>query len=288
MTRIAVLLHAQTSREQVPPWIALQMEEAWREAGHEVSILYGPDDTSEADLLVPNVDLTVLPRAYTDFYDRFEHVVNRDVVDISKRAFSKLRVKPGDGYEGPVIVKTNLNAGGMPEEKIHGKPARESKWRRMLYRRDRKTGFHPKLAIRPWKYPIFDSIRDVPAETFEDDYFHVEKFLPEREGEHWATRSYVCAGNHEFSIRNVADRPIVKANGIVDRQVVDVPEQMREIRRELSFDFGKFDYTEIDGEVHLFDVNRTPTFARNPKSKERHKRMTAEMAHGILERFKLA
>ena len=93
-------------------------------------------------------DLTVLPRAYTDFYDRFEHVVNRDVVDISKRAFSKLRVKPGDGYEGPVIVKTNANFGALPE---YGAVKAAPNWSSVR-------------SLQPTAYPIYQRRRDVPAE----------------------------------------------------------------------------------------------------------------------------
>jgi hypothetical protein len=37
-----------------------------------------------------------------------------------------------------------------------------------------------------------------------------------------------------------------------------VPDELREMRKSLGFDFGKFDYAIVDGRVVLYDANRTP------------------------------
>ena len=37
-----------------------------------------------------------------------------------------------------------------------------------------------------------------------------------------------------------------------------VPEELRQTRRQLGFDYGKFDYGVVNGEVVLYDANRTP------------------------------
>ena len=47
----------------------------------------------------------------------------------------------------------------------------------------------------------------------------------------------------------------------------EVPDELRQIRRELKFDYGKFDYTMVDGRPVLFDANRTPTIGRFPKAR---------------------
>jgi hypothetical protein len=41
---------------------------------------------------------------------------------------------------------------------------------------------------------------------------------------------------------------------------------IREIRKKLGFDYGKFDYVVQSGNVVLFDVNRTPTYSPAKKS----------------------
>ena len=52
---------------------------------------------------------------YGAVLDAHPRVVNRQVRDSSKRRVSRNLVRPGDGWEGPVIVKTDRNHGGLPE-----------------------------------------------------------------------------------------------------------------------------------------------------------------------------
>jgi hypothetical protein len=53
----------------------------------------------------------------------------------------------------------------------------------------------------------------------------------------------------------------VKSSSVIRREVLrDVPDELRRIRADLGFDFGKFDYAIVDGKVVLYDVNRTPTY----------------------------
>jgi len=33
---------------------------------------------------------------------------------------------------------------------------------------------------------------------------------------------------------------------------------LRDIRNASDFNYGKFDYTEVDGEVYVYDMNKTP------------------------------
>ena len=67
---------------------------------------------------------------------------------------------------------------------------------------------------------------------------------------------------------------------IVDfERLTEVPEELRQIRRDLKFDFGKFDYTMVDGRPVLFDANRTPTIGDFPK--ERYLPLAQTLARGI-------
>jgi hypothetical protein len=264
------------------------MAEQWRALGHEVEFVYGAAGRATADLLVPNVDLTVLPPEYVRYFDAFERVVNRQVIDISKRSFSRLGVRKGDGYSGPVIVKSDLNSGGRPERKAYGKTWRDRKIARWLFRRDAITGFHPRLPVDPARYPVFDSPGDLPRGTLGNPRLHVERFVPERDGDLYCTRSYAFAGTAELAVRTKARVPVVKARGIVDRTEVEVPDELRAVREELGFDYGKFDYTMFDGELQLLDINRTPIFGPAEGVEDRHRGIADRFARGLLEQFGLA
>ncbi len=51
------------------------------------------------------------------------------------------------------------------------------------------------------------------------------------------------------------------------------------MRKDLGFDFGKFDYAIVDGRVVLYDVNRTPNLGNLPK--EQKPPNTRLLAEGI-------
>jgi len=288
MARIAVLFHERSARGHRPRWIVLAMAEQWRAMGHAVEFLFGVRRRVAADLLVPNVDLTRLPREYVEFFDAYERVANRRVIDIAKRSFSRLGVRPGDGYAGPVIVKTDLNSGGWPERKAYGKAWRDRRIARWIFRRDPVTGFHPRLPVDPARYPVFDSVDDLPRGTLSNRRLHVERFVPERDGALFCTRSYAFAGTHEFAVLTKAPHPVVKARGIVERAEVAVPEELRSVRARLGFDYGKFDYALVAGEPQLFDINRTPIFGPREGAEERQRGIAERFARGLLEQFGLA
>jgi len=55
-----------------------------------------------------------------------------------------------------------------------------------------------------------------------------------------------------------ASTPVVKGSTSTSRgRLEQIPEYLRELRKADGFDYGRFDYTEVDGEVHLFDMNKT-------------------------------
>jgi hypothetical protein len=51
------------------------------------------------------------------------------------------------------------------------------------------------------------------------------------------------------------------------------------MRRDLGFDFGKFDYAMVDGRPVLFDANRTPTFGDT--AREVYAPIAQSLARGI-------
>jgi hypothetical protein len=87
----------------------------------------------------------------------------------------------------------------------------------------------------------------------------VEKFRPERQDGLFCLRQWLFFGDREVGSVAYSKHPVVKANRIVKREAVtEFPDGLRAHREALRFDFGKFDYVLVDGEVVLYDANRTP------------------------------
>ncbi len=114
MKRIVILMHEHL-RPSRPHYLIDAIADAWRAQGLEVAYTYGPRERPAADLLVAHVDLTRTPPDYVDCIRSYPAVVNRDVLDISKRRISRNLLRGDEDYAGPVIVKTDDNAGGGHE-----------------------------------------------------------------------------------------------------------------------------------------------------------------------------
>jgi hypothetical protein len=238
----------------------------------EVVVLRGPEHYEAADVLVLHVDLTVVPQEYLDFCARYPIVVNGRVRDISKRKISKNLLGPKDHYTGAVIVKANLNYGGVPELKMQ-RPGRLSRmWNKYLPWSI--TGI-----LSPSAYPVFSSVAEVPKAVWRNRRLVVEKFRPEREGDYYCLRQWIFLGDRGVSQRLVSLNPIVKFPNEVHREYgPPVPESLREMRSRLGFDYGKFDYVVVDGEVILLDANRTPALGGSDGWAQN---MAAELAGGL-------
>lgn len=253
----------------------------WQEGGIEVKELCGLDRFEGADMAVQHVNLTVVPEEYVRFGDRYPVVINRRALDISKSRISTNLVGPEDGYPGPVIVKSNLNFGGCPEEALRAAgPRWKEAWGKL---RELAFRFAPLTAkTRTLKrYPIFPSLRQVPEAVFANPHLVVEKFLPElRDGCYWL-RKYVFLGDRHAGIRSAARTPIVKSASSVSHETIPIPPELHAMRARLGFDYGKFDYVVHDGQIALFDVNRTPTYGRAAPT-ARLLAIARDLAEGIL------
>jgi hypothetical protein len=90
----------------------------------------------------------------------------------------------------------------------------------------------------------------------------VERFLPEREGDLYCVRKHWAFGDRVLSWRARGTRPVVKAEGVVDRTVIPGSAAVEAFRREIGLDFGKVDFTQTGGEPAFLDVNPTPGCGR--------------------------
>ena len=252
--RIAVITHE--IDQFGPGYILHQLLEPWVSRGAKLEIISGPDaDPPQADLAISHIDMTKVEEEYTRYFDHYPLVINRKVRDVSKSVFSEQILGRDDSYQGPVIVKTDMNFGGMREIRaryLKGDPNAATD----IQRPWRKIEFLP-------AYPMFNSSADVPLGVWRNPNLVVEKFRPERtEDGEYAVRMWIFLGDRGIYHQSFAAEPIVKGKNTVRRivhDVAEVPEALRRKREQLGMDFGKFDFGLVDGEVILYDVNRTPT-----------------------------
>ncbi len=249
MIRIVIITHVYDGfRER--NFLLRSLAGHWLDAGHDVHLTAGLDNWPDGDVAIMHVDLSVVPVAYSEAAKRYPVVINGAALDMRKRLVSRNLVTRNDDWTGPVIVKTDLNYGGIPEKnaadrfRLDGKPA------------DLPPG--PIVATtRP--YPILASASAVPDDVWTNPGFVVERFLPEMDERGYCVRAWVFCGDRERCTRYRGTHPIVKSATIVAHEPVPVPDEIRAERERLGFDYGKFDFVVRDGQAILLDANRTPS-----------------------------
>lgn len=274
--KIAILTHANDNFAG-GNYLLAYLADAWQRAGIAIAVLRGTNHFEPADALILHVNLTVIPDDYLAFCERYSVVINGGVHDTSKRRVSMNLVCTRDSYDGAVIVKTDRNFGGYPELHLANLTPVQRLIRKLQWRLPWSwTGY-----LCPDAYPIFPACKDVPRSVWHNPRLVVEKYRPECEGNFYCLRHWVFFGACEINLRAFSRHPIVKADNVEHREYgLPVPAHLRALRRKLGFDYGKFDYAMIDGEVVLYDANRTPTFnSKNPSPQQRY--IVTEIAKGI-------
>jgi hypothetical protein len=241
MHRITILVHDKDTFKSTGYFLH-RIATLWHQQGFQLSVQQGLGRVRDVDLAIMHVDRTVTPEPYRKMIAQYPRVLNGKVFDISKRAISRSLVRPGDGYDGPVIVKTNHNYGGIQELKDAG------------------TRVDERLKRSRLRYHVLPSPAEVPKDLWHDPVWVVERFICEKAEDLYCLRTWMFLGDQETNSLCYSPEPIVKSRNIVRRErIADVPAELRERRRQLGFDFGKFDYAIVDGEVILYDANRTPS-----------------------------
>ena len=275
MARISVITHAYDRFiEQASPeapkqsrYLLFGVLQELSRRGHKVQVVVGAGAQVSGDLAILHVDCSLTPPEYLTLANTFPRCVNGRVIDITKRATSGALLAEGDDWPGPVIVKSNLNAKGFPEAQQNiaagklGQPVP-----------------HPKAPML-MQYKVYDSIGELPEMAWSSPHLVVERFIPEPDEDGYAIRVWIFMGERERCARNVAHSQMIKAEDIVRIEPVPVPEEMRELREALGFDYGKFDFVMHEGRAVLLDANKTPGTATTLQ--KRHKEGAANLADGL-------
>ncbi|MCX8011974.1 MAG: hypothetical protein N3A64_02315, partial [Desulfobacterota bacterium] len=129
------------------------------------------------------------------------------------------------------------------------------------------------------KYPVYNSLSQVPSVVFQNKNLVVEQFLPEKEGSTYFLRHYLFFGDHSRSVRVAGLTPFLKRRKctLVD-EGIPVPEEVIRFRHQLGLDYGKIDYTVCNHQVNIIDVNLTPGA---PGSSQQAAPAVKDLAEGI-------
>lgn len=249
----------------------------WRERGHDVGVRRLDEAPGEADLSILHVDRSRIPASMVEPHLRSGHpVLNAGALDITKRRVSRMLLGPDDDWDGPVIVKTDLNYWGQPERRRDGPPPLP---RRALQRLQRALPWRLGRRLPVESYPVLEGMRDVPGWLWRSEEYVVERFVPERDGDLYVMRYWVFLGEREFVFTKWSRGYIVKRSDEVRSDLSgEVPVELRQRREELGFDFGKFDWVQVDGQPVVFDANKTP--ALQPLT-QRHPELLQELARSV-------
>ena len=281
---IAVLFHEKDRDQQSHGYVLHQLADYWREWGHSVRFIYGVQQFEPADLLFVHVDLSVVPSDYLEFASRYPITVNAGASDIRKSHISANIVSADDGWQGPVIVKSDLNFGGAPEL-VRSRSNIEARWpivRKLRSRFDRLRG--AAIPFRTAKdYEIYDNFSLVPALRLADQRLVIEKFLPEYEDSLYYTRICQFLGDRLICIRMGSREPIVKAQNSVSVEEIEPDESISKWRKKLHMDYGKFDYVVVDGKSVLLDANKTTGASRSGLNQELGSAQLAENRRRLAE-----
>jgi hypothetical protein len=242
------------------------------------------DSSVPADVCLAHVDLSLVPPRYIEFARRYPNTINLHITDIRKRSYSRNRVMHGDGFDGPVIVKSSLNAAGLPEQ--HGRPQRRlpriwGKFNRKLTSRvPPGLPFQQPSITGKEHYRVFPKRRMLPVGWLGRDDIVVERFRPEKYGDNFVLREWYFLGDREYYSCEISKDPIFTSSTNCPALEAPPPDSIRQLRRKLRIDYGKIDYAiDCEGVPVLFDVNKTIGLV-NPNS-ERARNAARILADGL-------
>lgn len=255
--RIAILMHEMDNRETLDFSIIKFFSKYWEEDGHDVVFLFGIDKYVPADLIFVHVDMSVVPNSYLKFAKKYPVAINGKVKDVRKSSYSSLLLQSEDDWEGKVIVKSDKNCAGTPELIRSGLMGRIQKKLLKVVNGLNLDSITPGI-LTAMDYQIYDHLNKVPKAYFYHPGLVIEKFIPEMDGDKYAVRMTSFLGDRSSTIYLKGEHPILKGDTAetVTHNTEPHPD-VEQWKKDLNFDYGKFDYVVTDGTAILLDANKT-------------------------------
>ena len=234
----------------------------WEARGLRTEVVAGPAPRA-GRVGILHVDLTHVPTDYEPLRAAYPVLLNGTVADIGKRKVSpELTVGRDDLYDGPVIVKTDLNARGVPERRAR---RHEQAWPARVAANvlDRLMPRRPTGRWWRWDrpYPAYPRKSAVPGWVWRRPDLVVQRFVPEPAGPGYVLRIWYFLGDVDLHLARYAHDPwFAGGRGTQAALLGEVPPELRDFRARWGFDLGKFDYVLSEGRPVLLDANKTPSF----------------------------
>jgi hypothetical protein len=259
--KVAVLFRKDEKESNIKNYAIHGMMKYWAEHNILLEPIFGPSTKRPfVDLMFVHVNLSVVPSSYLDYASQFPIVLNGKISDIRKSVVCDHLINASNSssqYQGPVIIKSDLNAAGLPEAKADHKIVRRLKKAYQWIK-------PPALKINKQQdYQIFSSLRNVPDACFLDKKIVIQKFFPEVEDGFYHVRSYSFLGGRHSCMRISSADPVIHLGNGKKIEVVEPHPEIIAIRQKLNMDYGKLDYVLHNGIPILFDVNKTLGASRN-------------------------
>ena len=263
----------------------------WRGDGIEVFDLAGTDKFVPADLLIVHVDRSIVPQAYADFARRYPMALNASALDIRKRTYADGLLDRGSNYNGPVIVKSDLNYGGAPER--NHTPKHQARLQNAIQKFNRRLSPEKLSPIgRKEDYRLYLDFSQVPPEAFRKENI-VQKFLPEWNDGRFVLREYYFLCDRHYLSIETSEAPIFTDDRLLEIKPWSPLPQLLAVRKKLGLEYGKIDFVMVNDAPFIFDANKTMglgSIAECPTIDEQYAtmhgdyiQMTAGLAAGLLD-----
>lgn len=248
--RVAILHGANTPRG-ASHYLVVKISEFLTRMGIDVVPLHGTRHFEPADAIFVHVDLSVVPASIARFARRYPLQINASALDIRKSLFVDGLLDGRAPYPAPVIVKSNLNYGGVPEQSNRSLPERAARRLQHLL----KVAPAPLISAKS-DYRIFADLADVPREYFNADTV-VQKLCLEKDAGQNLLREYIFLGDQHFQNIERSSSAIITDGEHIGCLPFTPHPHLLNVRRRLKLDYGKIDFVMIDGEPFVFDANKT-------------------------------
>jgi len=254
--RIAILFHEKQERPN--KFVIHHLAQYWRDDGHEVVYLLGCNDFVPADIIIVHVDLSIVPDVYLEFAQKYPIVLNGKLDNICKSHVSSNLLSPDDAWKGKVIIKSNYNFYGAPEQKLKQTDVRENiPGVSHLLKIARRLERFWMPVDQAKNYTVYDSLKQIPRRWFSYNDVVIEKFLPEYENNLYHLHIVQALGTSLKCTRMSSDKAIIKAHNSISTEEVEPHPIVHEWRKIYNLDYGKIDYVMHDDKPVLLDINKT-------------------------------
>ncbi|MCP4837060.1 MAG: hypothetical protein GY895_20110 [Phycisphaera sp.] len=275
--RIGILHHARSSLVRSGYLIA-PISDRWKDRGARVIDIIGAGTPVPVDVLLCHVDLSVVPEEYRRFAQDHPRVINLSANDIRKSSYLDDLVGVDDPPSGPVIVKSDLNHGGLPERLLGSKRTGPGRIASGIMRRlRRRLNVADEIRFKS-DYRIYPDRRSVPARRFTDGSV-IQPFRPERRDGGYVLRECYFLGDVEILSTEVGSEAVMTTGRQVESRQASAPPEVRAVRDRLKLDYGKIDYGCPDGDVVVYDANKCVGTRRDPGEPTRQ--LAAALSAGI-------